>query len=427
MPRKFVFKDALEYLERLSRFGIRMGLENIRKLLEILGNPEKNFKTVHIGGTVGKGSTAHLVASILTQQGFCTGLFTSPHIYDVRERFRIDGRMIGKMEFAQLVREIREKIEGFRDFHPTQFEFHTALAFTWFARQGCEIAVIEVGLGGRLDATNVIVPEIAIITDVGIDHTDILGTTIKEIAKEKAGIIKQGVPVLTSAEGEALSVLKEECRIRGTQIYPLGEVISIESNDKLSVKSPWGKVEGIKTSLKGEHQLRNIALAASAGLFLGCSEKAIKEGIRKTRIKGRFEIIRRNPYVVIDGAHNPPAMKVLRRSIEEYFPNKRLILVIGMLKDKPVEESFREIVPFADCVIVTPPPSERSSPLEMLYLIAKNFNQNVIKIEDNREAVRKAIQMANKEDIIVITGSFYLLGALPDIRKLVSEKFRKDI
>lgn len=422
---KFCYKQVLDYLEDLSRLGIRMGLDNMRKLMELLGDPHKHFKSVHIGGTVGKGSTAHLLASILMREGLKCGLFTSPHIYDVRERFVINGKIIGKRELISLVRYIRDKLNELDDFHPTQFEVHTALAFLWFAQQGCDMAVVEVGLGGRLDATNIISPLLTIITDIGLDHTDLLGSTIEEIAMEKAGIIKEGVPLLTSASGKALEVLKRQCEVKFAPIYPLMEKIFYEGKEELTIYSPWGEVKGIRYKLKGTHQRKNIALAVSAGLFLGCSEKAIREGVLKTKIKGRFEVLRRNPTVILDGAHNPPAMKALNETLEQYLPSRNLILVIGMLKDKPIEESMKEIVPNAKLVIVTPPPSERSPTLEELEEAAKRFNPNVIAMERNDEAVKLALSLAEKKDIVLITGSFYLLGALPMIRRiLVSRSWR---
>jgi dihydrofolate synthase/folylpolyglutamate synthase len=418
----FTFKEAFGYLEKLSRLGIRMGLENIGRLMELLGHPERDFRAVHIGGTVGKGSTAHLVASILRSAGYKTGLFTSPHIYDVRERFRINGEMIGRKEFASLLWEIKERIESVEDFHPTQFEVHTALAFLWFARSGCDFAVIEVGLGGRLDATNVLMPALTIITDIGIDHTDLLGSTIEEIAREKGGIIKEGVPLLTSAEGKALEVLRGICEERGASIFPLGEAIFWEERDGLTVRSPWAEVSEIKSGLKGGHQRKNIALAVSAGLYLGCPDWAIKEGVRKTRIRGRFEVVGKEPKIVLDGAHNPPSMRALREAMEKYFPEKKIILVIGMLRDKPIEETMREIVPYARVVILTPPPSERSADLEDLVRTARKYNENVVGIEDNVEALRKAVDMAREGDVVVVTGSFYLLGALGNVRRLLRKR-----
>jgi dihydrofolate synthase/folylpolyglutamate synthase len=417
----FSFKKACEYLDHLSRLGIRMGLENIRRLMELLGHPERAFKAVHIGGTVGKGSTAHLVASILREAGFKTGLFTSPHIYDVRERFRINGEMIGRREFASLLWEIKERIESLEDFHPTQFEVNTALAFLWFAQRGCDLGVIEVGLGGRLDATNVLSPALTIITDIGIDHTDLLGSTIEEIAREKGGIIKEGIPLLTSAEGKALEVLRGICEERGASIFPLGEAIFWEKNG-LTVSSPWGELSGIKSELKGEHQRKNIALAVFSGLYLGCPDWAIRDGVRKTRIRGRFEVVGRNPTIVLDGAHNPLAMKTLRETIDKYFPPRKIILVMGMLRDKPIEETMREIVPYARVVILTPPPSERSADLEDLVRTARKFNENVIGAEDNVEALKMAMEKAEKEDIVVVTGSFYLLGSLGNVRRLFRGK-----
>jgi dihydrofolate synthase/folylpolyglutamate synthase len=399
-----------------------MGLENIRRLMELLGHPERGFRAVHIGGTVGKGSTAHLVASILREAGYRTGLFTSPHIYDVRERFRINGEMIGRREFASLLWEIKERIESVEDFHPTQFEVHTALAFLWFAQRECDFVVIEVGLGGRLDATNVLMPALTIITDIGIDHTDLLGSTIEEIAREKGGIIKEGVPLLTSAEGRALEVLRGICEEKGARIFPLGEAIFWEERDGLTVRSPWGEVRGIRSGLKGGHQRKNIALAVSAGLYLGCPDWAIREGVRKTRIRGRFEVVGRNPTIVLDGAHNPLAMKALREAIDKYFPQRKIILVMGMLRDKPIEETMREIVPYAEIAFITPPPSERSADLEDLVRSARKFNENVIGAEDNVEALKMAMEKAEKEDIVVVTGSFYLLGALGNVRRLLRKR-----
>lgn len=396
-----------------------MGLENMERLMELLGNPHKAFKSVHIGGTVGKGSTANLIASILSQKGLKCGLFTSPHIYDVRERFRINGKMIEKGEFVSLLREIKGKIEKFPDLHPTQFEVHTALAFLWFARRNCDIAVVEVGLGGRLDATNILFPLITIITDIGIDHTDLLGSTIEEIAREKGGIIKEGIPLLTSASEGALEVLKKQCEEKGAPIFPLGEKIFYEG--ELAVYTPWGEVKGIRSRLKGAHQRKNIALSVAAGLYLGCAEETIREGVKKARIRGRFEVVRRNPLVIIDGAHNPPAMKALRKTLEQYFPGRKFILVIGMLRDKPIEESMREIVPYATLVVLTTPPSERSPSLKMLSEIARKFNPKVVEIGENEEAVRFALSQAKEDEVVLITGSFYLLGALPNLKRVFSK------
>lgn len=409
-------KEVSKYLETLSRLGIRLGLENMRRLVDALGLGEEEVPFVHIGGTVGKGSTAHLLASILEEEGMKCGLYTSPHIYDIRERFRINGRKIKAKDFRALVWEVKGVVESLSGFHPTQFEVLTAVALLWFAREGCDIGVLEVGLGGRLDATNIVRPRLSIITDIGIDHTDLLGETVEEIAREKAGIIKAGIPLLTSAEGKALEVIRDKCKEVGAPLFLLGEDILVEGDEELSVRTPWGEVRGIRKGLRGKHQRKNVALAVAGGLFLGCGEEAIRRGVKKTRIEGRLEIVRRAPLVVMDGAHNPPALSALRETIKEEFRYRKLILLFGMLRDKPLEESMREILPFADCVILTPLPSERSASLQQLMEIGSKYNRNLIGVENPEKALEEALKRTGREDLLLITGSFYLLGALSKAR-----------
>lgn len=409
-------KEVSEYLETLSRLGIRLGLENMRRLVDALGLGKEKVPFVHIGGTVGKGSTAHLLASILKEEGVKCGLYTSPHIYDIRERFRINGRKIRAEDFRALVWEVKEVVESLSGVHPTQFEVLTAVALLWFAREECDIGILEVGLGGRLDATNIVHPRLSIITDIGIDHTDLLGEAVEEIAREKAGIIKAGVPLLTSAEERALEVIRDKCKEVGAPLFVLGEDILVKGDEELSVRTPWGEVKGIRKGLRGKHQRKNVALAVAGGLYLGCREEAVRKGVKKTRIEGRLEIVRRSPLVVMDGAHNPPALSALRETIKEEFRYRKLILLFGMLRDKPLEESMREILPFADCVVLTPPPSERSASLQQLMEIGSKYNRNLIGVENPEEALEEALKRTKREDLLLVTGSFYLLGALPKAR-----------
>ncbi|MGL5515051.1 MAG: bifunctional folylpolyglutamate synthase/dihydrofolate synthase, partial [Sporomusa sp.] len=328
------YQQTLAYLENLSKFGINLGMSRILRLLELMQQPQRRFKSIHITGTNGKGSTTAMLSAILTASGIRTGMYTSPHLLDYPERIIVNGQEITQEEFAQAISYTSKFVEqmlaeGFEQ--PTEFEVITAAAFYYFAAVGVEYAVIEVGLGGLLDSTNVIIPEIAVITNVTLDHTDRCGTTIAEIAGHKAGIIKNGVPVVTAAKGEALECIKRAAADKGAIVYAKDEVFSSEfkglENGRQRVAIDVGSLGRIEAvlNLLGYHQLENSAVAAMTALVLGKTEPrittaAVIKALENVRWPGRFEIIAGQPIIVIDGAHNVDGARVLRQNLDQVFP-----------------------------------------------------------------------------------------------------------
>ncbi|MDA3793554.1 MAG: bifunctional folylpolyglutamate synthase/dihydrofolate synthase, partial [Elusimicrobia bacterium] len=347
------YKETLVYLHDSERFGIKPGLERIKKLLDIMGNPQSGLRVIRIAGTNGKGSTAAFISSILKESGYKTGLYISPHLTDFRERITINGSQIPQEDVALFLTEIKNHIAKMSDDsafgHLTYFEIVTALAFSYFARKNVDFAVLEVGLGGRLDATNVVEPLVAVITNSDYDHMDIIGADISSIAAEDAGIIKKKGLVITAAQGEAVKVIEEVCRQNNAQLFQVVRDIKHEflksdwKNQSFDIypagndgaKSIFSEFENLKIPLLGRHQLINACCAIGAIQLLKfhnilISDENIRRGLAKTRWPGRLEIVRRSPLVILDGAHNHPAAKQLKEALLEYFlyrKEKRLILV----------------------------------------------------------------------------------------------------
>jgi len=411
------YRQTLAYLDSLEQFGIHLGLFRIRYLLNTLGNPENRFRTIHIAGTNGKGSVCRMLASILKESGLRTGAYTSPHLQDFPERITIDNKKISEKELAQLattMAQIAKKAYG----HPTHFEFTTALAFQYFAEKNVDIAVIETGMGGRLDATNTILPELSIITNVELEHTKILGNTVVKIAREKAGIIKPKIPVITAAKKQALSVIKRACARNSSPLY------SIRDPEEVLSKYP-----ELELPLAGLHQRANAALAIKAAELLGVSKQAILVGIKKTKHPGRLELMQRNPRVFLDGAHNPAGMAALSQAISE-LEYKKLALVLAVSKDKDVPK-IASLLPRADILIASQYRKPRSLGAEALAAILKKSARKPLpepRIETSlkksarkplpelciepslRKAARKARSLAGMKGLILITGSLYTVG-----------------
>ncbi|MBU0693648.1 MAG: bifunctional folylpolyglutamate synthase/dihydrofolate synthase [Candidatus Omnitrophica bacterium] len=439
------YKQALAYLYDLERFGIKPGLKRIKRLLELLGNPHYELKAIHIAGTNGKGSTAAFINSILKEAGCKAGLYISPHLINFRERITVNGSQIPEEKVVELLVKIRPQIKKiFADFefgHPTFFEVVTAIAFSYFAQEKVDFAVLEAGLGGRLDATNVVEPLISVITNSDYDHMDKLGSEITSIAREHAGIIKKDSLVITAARGEALTVIKKVSQGQKTRLYQVGKDIRCESlesdwenqsfniypgrnsrasrsDDKISnrVKGIFSDFENLKIPLLGKHQLVNVCCAIGAVQLLKfhnilISDENIKRGLKKTRWPGRLEIVRRSPLIILDGAHNQPAARQLKQSLEEFLKKKAgLILVIGILKDKEIEKIVKELVPLAFKVVVTVPRTSRAALPEDICKVAVKYNQNVTVVREVEAAVRESLNEAKKDDIICVTGSLYTIG-----------------
>lgn len=418
------YADALEFLYGLEKFGIVFGLENIQRILEIIGNPQKRLKTVHIGGTNGKGSVASMLACMLSEAGYRVGKYTSPHLVSFTERITVDEEEITETEVAELTTEIRQTIQredSDRAF--TFFDFTTALAYEYFRRRQTDIALVEVGLGGRLDSTNVIDPLVSIITNVGFDHMGYLGNTIAEIAREKAGIIKKGTPVVTGARDGALEVVEEVARGRNSPVHVLGTDFRYEMQTAqvMSYTGPSMELDSVFVNLKGDHQLANGSLALCAAELLkargfSMEEKSIRNGLSRVRWPGRIEIVREKPTILLDGAHNVDGIQALVRFMKTRFPEKRTTLIFGVMKDKEYGRMLELLRPLTDTIVLTRPANERGLPAQAM----KEFAGEAVVTQDVRSALAKARAVTTDSDLILVTGSLYLVG---EARAAIDEVF----
>jgi dihydrofolate synthase/folylpolyglutamate synthase len=430
------YREAVAYLESLIDYertpagaaAARVwNLERIRAMLRAVGDPHLDFRCVHIAGTKGKGSTAAMTASILTAAGLRTGLYTSPHLVSFRERIRIDGATVAPEEVVALVAEVRpviESLEGSELGAPSFFEAYTLLGLLYFARRQADLAVIETGLGGRLDATNVVVPLACALTRIGRDHTQELGDTIEEIAGEKAGIIKNGVSVISAPQQrEALEVFQEVCLERRAQLVVVGEAggprvfVTKAERDRqvFTIRGMRGVYADLACPLLGAHQAENAAVAvglvemlAAHGIEVG--EGAVRVGIESVSWPGRFEIVRRRPYVVLDGAHDELGAAALAATLESVFPSRRVVLVLGTGRDKTAELIADRICPLADRVILTASSSPRALDAHELQRKVFGHCRHTAAYTPVSLALREALDQAKREDVVVVTGSLYVVG-----------------
>lgn len=402
------------YLTSLNVNKIHFGLKAITKLLACLGNPHDSYKTILIAGTNGKGSTAAMISSILCSAGYKVGLYTSPHLVDVRERIVVNGKKIALNEFNRTIAYIKNKIEQ----PVTYFEFLTAAAFVYFKNSKIDIAVLEIGLGGRLDATNVCRPIASVITNIDFDHTAYLGNTLESITCEKAGIIKKnGICVTAAKQKKVLEILGNLCLRRRAKLYCLGRDIKIkkQKDDFIAYKGLRRNINNLKIPLRGDHQLCNAALALASielcekkGLII--DDKAIFAGLKNTHWEARMEILHYRPLFLLDGAHNPAGIDVLCRSLKKDFSFQRLILIFGVLGDKDYRRMLRKIVPLASIIILTQIKTSRAVPVNDIMEAVRKLGYTAIITKDVNHAVKKALTLARKQDLICATGSFYLAG-----------------
>lgn len=408
----------------------KFGLDNIRTLAEALGNPQRARPSVHIAGTNGKGSTAAMLESILRKAGRRTGLYTSPHLERINERIRIQDEEISDDDFAVAWTRVQSVIEallasGKLAAHPTYFECITAIAFVAFASSGVDFAIYEVGLGGRLDATNVVEPEVAIITSIDFDHEDYLGHSIEQIASEKAGIIKPNAWVVSSAERpEARAVIEQrsrECGARLVEVDTAWRVEQVAAADGcyravVSARDGSGNF-AVAPPLPGRFQIRN-ALAAATGARLlaergfAITQENIEHGIRTARWPGRLERLRDRPAVYLDGTHNPAGARELLKFWEENFAGRRILLVYGAMRDKAVDEIAGLLFPHAAFVILTEPRQPRAISAPLLAEMTQHLARESTVIPDPAKALERAIEMASPQDAVFATGSLYLVGDL---------------
>lgn len=430
------YQDTLNYIYSLTNFEVTpagtyssktFNLDRMDRLLASLGNPEAKFRSVHIAGSKGKGSTAVLIESVLRSAGYRTALYTSPHLHTFRERIQMSGHMISRDDVVKGITKQRPVAD--QTPNVTTFEMMTALAFDHFAENQTEIAVVEVGLGGRLDATNVLLPLLSVITPISYEHTAILGNTLSEIATEKAGIIKPNVPaVLSPQNDQALSTIEKIARERHAplteispdlrfhtergecRILPITE--SMESQTFIFERSSAGKSSlECKTSLVGRHQLMNAASALAAITLIEqqfpAPDQAIAQGIARASWKGRFEVLQRSPYVVIDGAHNAASMHELMATIRRILPQAKIHLVFGSLKDKDINGMFSEFNPYVSSLTLTRSHNPRALDPEKLAELAQSFGMNASTARDIGSAISNAMLQATENDIICITGSLF--------------------
>ena len=415
----------------------KFGLANITTLVEVLGNPHRASPSIHIAGTNGKGSTASMLESILRVSGFRTGLYTSPHLERINERIRIGGEDISEEKFAAAWTRVAAVIEsllasGKLAAHPTYFECITALAFVAFAEASVNLAVYEVGLGGRLDATNIVEPEVAVITSVDFDHESFLGYSIEEIATEKAGIIKPGAWVASSAERpEARAVIRARCREVGARLVEVDDAWQVEVTGASGgcyhaiARSPVSKIT-LEPSLAGRFQTRNALAAATAARLLAergfaVREEAIEQGIHSARWPGRLERLQEHPIVFLDGAHNPSGASQLVAFWKENLQGRRILLVYGAMRDKAVDEIAGLLFPAADLVIFTQPLQPRAISAPLLAEMTGHLARSSLVIPDPAEALRQALDIASPDDAVFATGSLYLVG---DLRSYWSKHHR---
>ena len=435
------YQQAWNYLDSLQFFKIKLGLDSMERFLGLLGDPQRRLRFIHVAGTNGKGSVAAALLSVLARAGYRVGLYTSPHLSCVRERFRINKDFIPEADFARQGRAIHEVLGGEQI---TYFEVTTALALLWFAAEEVDVAIMEVGMGGRLDATNVITPLVGVITNVSLDHQAYLGDTLAAVAAEKAGIIKPGVPLVSGvAADDSRRVVEKRCRELAAPLYLLGRDFSWQAAGKTAraeagasqpaAAGSWtyrglhGAIEGLNSPLRGSYQRDNLSLALATLELLATSlpvgEQDLRAGLAAVSWPGRLELLELSREeqggqrrVLLDGAHNPAGVAALVAALEADFTYRRLVMIWASMADKDVAAGLNLIAPLCDTLILTRPESERSAtPAEMRRLLAPEPRARVLEAADPLAALDLAWRLSEAEDLVAVAGSLYLVGAARSI------------
>ncbi|MGB7063121.1 MAG: folylpolyglutamate synthase/dihydrofolate synthase family protein [Candidatus Zixiibacteriota bacterium] len=413
------YQETLQYLFNLERFGIKLDLSNITLILTRLGNPQLKFPSIHVAGTNGKGSVAAMLHSILCESGYKAGLYTSPHLIDFRERIRVGRELVEKNFIYDFVEGLRKEID---EKHYTFFEVTTAMAFEYLAQKKVDLAILETGLGGRLDATNMIKPVISIITNIGREHTKQLGNAIGQIAGEKAGIVKPGIPTVTAvSQPEALDAIRSVCAKKNSELIQVqdGSTYTVFDSSvdgsKFTFSSNSANYEDLELNLAGEHQVLNAATALTAieklrQLGWRVGEQAIRRGLKKVNWRARLEVFRKKPLVLLDVAHNPPGTTVLIEALDRLFPDSRLIFVFGVMEDKDHGSMLKEICRKAKFMVLTKPDYERAAEPESLKETVEKGSVPYEIIPQVRQAYLFALKKAQSDDIICVTGSHFTAG-----------------
>jgi dihydrofolate synthase / folylpolyglutamate synthase len=413
------YPETLDYLFSLHRFGIKLGLEAITDILARLGNPQRRYPTLHVAGTNGKGSSSAMVASILQASGYRVGLYTSPHLIDFRERIRVQGADISEEAVCALIERIRRTANSLTAL--TFFEFTTALAFLHFRNEQVDIAVVEVGMGGRFDATNVLNPIGVLITGIGFDHEAYLGNSLQMIAQEKAGIIKNTAPIVLGPMPEDIAqIFETRARKWLAPCFRMGQEFSLleTSATTFTYQGPRWTIPELQTNLLGRHQMVNATNALAVletgvdGIF-PVSQAAIRTGLQGVKWRGRLEVVNRSPLLIVDGAHNLAGAHVLFDFLHSQIHDgagRKLILVVGMMRDKNLQGFLRVLLPLVDHLILTQPGMERAASVDELNQAVDREGLVPCLLADSWEAVCQAKKMANLSDVICVTGSLFLVG-----------------
>ncbi len=412
------YKEALAYLNAVEFFGSKPGLERMAAMLDALGNPQDGMKFVHVAGTNGKGSCAAMTASVLKAAGYKTGLYTSPYLYRFNERMQIGGKEIEDDVLAELVTRVKPIAEAMED-HPTVFELMTVTALLWYKKAGCDIVVLEVGLGGRFDATNVIpAPECAVIMNIGLDHTEILGDTLEQIAFEKAGILKPGTEAVLFQQTQSVTeVVQKRCDELGITLHiPDFDAIKVEF-DSLYGQTFTYKGESYALPLLGAHQLKNAATVLEVvevlrGRGWKLEQSDVEHGLYAVHWPGRFELLSEEPLFVVDGGHNPQCALTVRDNLLRYFPDKRRILLLGVLRDKDYPALTEILNEAADEYICITPDSHRALPAGELADFLNRYNKPVAVCDSIRDGVSLALDRSDEGSVVCAVGSLYSVGEI---------------
>lgn len=419
------YQESWKYIEDSQKYGSVLGLDNMRELMGRLGNPQDKLKIIHVAGTNGKGSVIAYLYTVLREAGYRVGRYISPALYSYRERMEVSGEAVSREDFAICLSRTAQAISQMTEEglpHPTPFEIETAVAFLFFEMKKCELVLLEVGMGGSLDATNIIkTPVLSVLASISIDHIGFLGNTLGEIAKTKAGIIKKGCPMITiHQKAEAENAIKDVCGICGV---PFREA---DGNQALVIEeSPEGQSfryegEEYRISLGGVYQKENAVLAIETLKMLSeigfpTIEEQRKEGLFRTRWNGRFTVLSREPLFIVDGAHNPAAAEKMASSIRHYFDGKKIYFIIGMFRDKDYREVLSKTCPYAEKIFtIEAPDNPRALPAEELALAAREFHRDVQAMKSVEEAVETAYSLAGEEDVILAFGSLSFIGVLSE-------------
>ena len=413
--------EAIEYIHSVFWKGSIPGLGRTQELLAKMGNPEKDLKYVHIAGTNGKGSTAAMTASILRKAGYRTGLYTSPYIYRFHERMQIDGEQISDEDLIAITEYVKPLADSMTQ-APTEFELVCCIAFEYFKRKKCDIVVLEVGMGGEFDATNVIpCPEVAVITNIGLDHTDVLGSTIEEIALTKSGVFKEGGNAVVYRGAPSVeAVFENVCKEKSVTLKKADfDSLKLNSLDLFGQNFDCGSRKNIQLPLLGDHQLHNASVVLSVADTLiekgwNISEQNIYDGIRDVSWPGRFDIVHRDPLFIIDGGHNPQCLEALVKNVEDYLAGRKVIALTGVLADKDYGDMYQPILPLIHEFVCITPDNPRKMEAEDLAKYLQEVGAKATACATTQDGVRKALELAGKDGAILCFGSLYSIGAIHD-------------